>query len=254
MSEETREQVRARYGRDAELYDSVRIETARGALLTRHDLALFRQMVPELPPHARVVEVGAGTGRFTLAMLEGGGGVIATDVNDSLLAQLRAKLEARGLTTRCETRVEDVFHLSFETASLDFVYGIHIIPRFTTIEDQRLAIAEIARTLKPGGRLLFNFRNRASLLYGWLDREHAATPEQIAKALHDAGLRMDRMLGKWLTNGRLIDLVGPTLGTTIAALDRRLWSFRPQNAWDVFVLATRIPDREHGPGDRPPQR
>jgi SAM-dependent methyltransferase len=239
MSQETREQVRARYAHDGALYDSVRVENARGALLTGHDLALFRQMVPELPPRARVVEVGAGTGRFTLAMLEDGAEVIATDVNASLLAQLRAKLGARGFASRCEARVEDVFKLSFETASLDFVYGIHIIPRFASLEDQRLALAEIARTLKPGGRLLFNFRNRASLLYGWLDREHAATPQQIALALGDAGLRIDRMLGKWLINGRLIDLVGSALGATIAALDRRLWSVRPQNAWDVFVLATR---------------
>jgi ubiquinone/menaquinone biosynthesis C-methylase UbiE len=240
MSEQTRDDVRTRYAQDGARYDSVRVGSARGAVLTHNDLALFREMLPELPPQARVVEVGAGTGRFTLPMLERGGEVIATDVNESLLAQLRSKLEARGLGPRCQVRREDVFHLSFETASLDFVYGIHIIPRFGSLEDQRLALVEIARTLKPGGRLLFNFRNRSSLLYGRLDRKHAATPEQIREILREGGLRIDRMCGKWLLNGRLVDLVGPLLGSAIAAVDRRLWSFRPLRAWDVFVLATRV--------------
>jgi SAM-dependent methyltransferase len=40
------------------------------------------------------------------------------------------------------------------------VYSINVLPRLLTLEDQRAALQEIARVIKPGGRLLFNYRIR----------------------------------------------------------------------------------------------
>ncbi len=51
-----------------------------------------------------------------------------------------------------------------------------------------------------------------------------------------------RKRGKWILNGRLIDLVGETAGRALAAIDAKLWSFRPDRAWDVFVLAEKPAD------------
>ena len=235
----TRDQVRNAYDEPGSKYDQVRFDTARGALLTEHDLALFRRYLPEVPGDARVVEVGAGTGRFTLAALERGIRIEATDVNESLLAELAQKLADRGLTDRCAVRREDIFALGIEDESVDLVYGIHVIPRFQSLEDQRLALREVARTLRPGGRLFFNFRNGASLLYGRVDKEHAAKASEIEEILDDLSLSVDALHGKWILNGRLVDLVGAGIGRAIAAVDRALWSFQPRRAWDVFVLATK---------------
>ena len=118
------------------------------------------------PADARVVELGAGTGRFTLAALARGGRVLATDVNEGLLSTLRQKLDGEGLADRCRIETEDIFKLSFDDGSIDYAYSIHVIPRFLNLEDQRAAIAEVARTLRTGGRFLFNFRNADSLIYG----------------------------------------------------------------------------------------
>ena len=66
---ETREEVQNRYDHSGECYDSIRIENPRGTLLTRHDHALFQSMLPDDLAGLKVLEFGAGTGRFTMIAL-----------------------------------------------------------------------------------------------------------------------------------------------------------------------------------------
>jgi SAM-dependent methyltransferase len=237
VTQETRRRVGDNYAQSGARYDDLRIRSGRGAILTAHDLRLFLSLFPSEQGSMRVVELGAGTGRFTIPVLERGFHITATDFNESLLEELSRKVAESDLPGSCQVAVEDIFNLSFENESVDFAYSIHVIPRFRQLADQHAAILEVARTLKPGGRFLFNFRNRASLLYGRIDREHAATPAQIDDALREGGLRVVRKQGKWILNGRVIDLVGETAGRALAAVDAKLWSFHPDRAWDVFVLA-----------------
>lgn len=235
----TREEVRQAYSLSGARYDEVRLEEPRGRLLSAHDLGLFERLLPNpVGPQARALEVGAGTGRFTLPMLERGHRVVASDANEAQLAVLREKLQARGLEGRCEVRVEDVFDLSFEDASFDLVVSIHVVPRFLTWEDQRAALRELCRVVKPGGQLLVNFRNRRSP-YNLVYRGPAADPRAVATTLREAGLVVQEHRTKHLLNGRLLDRMPRLLWQPIARLDRALETRWPGRAWDVFLRAKR---------------
>ncbi len=235
-----REIVQRMYAADAHAYDRVRLEEERGVLLSRHDLALFEAMLPDPGPGWLVLEAGAGTGRFTLAALNRGHTVIATDINDSMLALLRQKVEALGLTDRCNVREADIFRLDFPDAHFDLAISLHVIPRFLCLEDQRAAIKEVARTLKPGGKLLFNYRNSRSF-YAAAYQGHAATPGQIRAILDEAGLRIVITRGKWLLNKKVLSRLPLFAGRALAAVDRGLRRFWTGGAWDVFVLAEKRP-------------
>jgi ubiquinone/menaquinone biosynthesis C-methylase UbiE len=241
VMDDSRQIIRSSYSGSGDAYDEIRIRDAGGQLLSRHDLRLFRELFQPPNGAARVVELGAGTGRFTQAALERTPRVLATDVNESLLSALRRKLEAAGLEERCQVETEDIFRLSFDDESIDYAYSIHVIPRFLNVEDQAAALAEVARTLRPGGRYLFNFRNADSLVYGRFDREHATRPRQIEAILEAAGMHIVEKRGKWLLTGRLARLLPAPLARLAAALDRLLWRFHPDRAWDVFVVAEKRP-------------
>lgn len=236
MTTANREIVQQMYAKDAAAYDRVRLEEDRGALLSRHDLALFEAMLPEPVPGGRTLEAGAGTGRFTIPALQRGHSIIATDVNDTMLERLRHKVEALDLSGRCEAREADIFHLDFPDAHFDLAISLHVIPRFLCLEDQRAAIKEVARTLKPGGRFLFNYRNSRSF-YAAAYRGHAASPAQIKSILREAGLRIVQTRGKWLLNKRVLSHLPLFAGRALALADRGLRRFLPSGAWDVFVLA-----------------
>jgi SAM-dependent methyltransferase len=100
----------------------------------------------------RSLEVGAGTGYFTLNMMRAGLIARATcsDISAGMLAALDDNARRLGLTV--STVRADAERLPFADASFDLVLGhavLHHIPGLPR------AFAEFARVLAPGGTLLF---------------------------------------------------------------------------------------------------
>lgn len=238
MATRTREDVKRIYAEDAEGYDRVRLEDPRGQLVSNHDVRLFEQLFPNESGEMRVVEIGAGTGRFTLPALARNFHIIATDVNASMLERLSSKVAKIGWSERCSVQTEDIFNLSFDDASVDYIFCLHVIPRFATLEDQRAAIRELSRVLKPGGHLLFNYNNRRSM-YGLLYKGYSTKPSEMKEILNEANLSVQTQRGKWLVSRRLINRLPLFMGRLIAVFDRCLSRFWPDCAWDVFVVAAK---------------
>ena len=90
-----------------------------------------------------VLEVGAGTGKLTEALLGLGHEVHATDPDDAMLARLRTRLPD------VPTSVAGAEQLPAADASYDVVVAGQAFHWF----DQKRALDEIARILRPGGRL-----------------------------------------------------------------------------------------------------
>jgi SAM-dependent methyltransferase len=100
----------------------------------------------------RALEIGSGTGYFTLNMLRAGliGEATCSDISPGMLATLKAN--ARRLGLKVKTKPADAEQLPFADASFDLVFGhavLHHIP------DLERAFAEFARVLAPGGTIVF---------------------------------------------------------------------------------------------------
>lgn len=100
----------------------------------------------------RSLEIGAGTGYFSLNLLQAGTirQATCTDISPGMLATLRANAERLGLDV--ETVATDAESLPFEDATFDLVMGHAILHH---IPDLSRAFAEFLRVLKPGGTVLF---------------------------------------------------------------------------------------------------
>ncbi|MFN8161208.1 MAG: class I SAM-dependent methyltransferase [Solirubrobacterales bacterium] len=107
---------------------------------------------PPRSPFPEALEIGAGTGYFSINLLRGGliGTATATDISPGMLAALGANAAAAGVEVRTVT--SDAESLPFEDRSFDLVFGhavLHHIP------DLDRAFAEFARVLRPGGTVAF---------------------------------------------------------------------------------------------------
>lgn len=101
-----------------------------------------------LDPGARVGDLGAGTGQLALTMAPFVSRVIAVDGSRAMLDVARTRL--RG-TTNVELRHGQLESLPLEDAVLDLaILGLVL----TYAPDPGQVVAEAARTLAPGGRLL----------------------------------------------------------------------------------------------------
>jgi ubiquinone/menaquinone biosynthesis C-methylase UbiE len=103
-------------------------------------------------PFARSLEIGSGTGYFSLNLMQDGviGAATCTDISPGMLETLEGNAVRLGLDV--ETAACDAAELPFEDESFDIVLGhavLHHLP------DLDRAFAEFYRVLAPGGTLFF---------------------------------------------------------------------------------------------------
>jgi ubiquinone/menaquinone biosynthesis C-methylase UbiE len=102
--------------------------------------------------YARALEIGAGTGYFSLNLLRARviGEAVATDISPGMLRRLEHSAEELGLAV--ETAACEASSLPFADDSFDLVFGhavLHHLP------DLDAAFREFRRVLRPGGVVAF---------------------------------------------------------------------------------------------------
>ncbi len=142
-----------------------------------------------------VLDLGSGAGiDILLAGKKVGptGGAIGVDMTDEMIAKARENITASGLTN-VEVRKGTIEELPVETASVDWVISNCVI---NLSPDKRKVFAEIARVLKPGGRMSVSdivvkdlpewIRQNEALYSSCV--AGAISEEEYLDGLHDAGL------------------------------------------------------------------
>lgn len=102
--------------------------------------------------YERALEIGAGTGYFSLNLLRQGviGSAVATDISPGMLARLADTAQELGVEV--ETRQADAESLPFPDESFDLVLGHAVLHHLPGLEQ---ALSEFRRVLAPGGTLAF---------------------------------------------------------------------------------------------------
>jgi len=109
---------------------------------------LFNQL--SLPPGARVLEIGCGTGKLwaeNLHRLPESWSVTLTDASPGMLREAEGNL---GGTGRFRFQVADARELPFEDGTFDAVIANHVLHH---VSERRRAISETARVLADNGAL-----------------------------------------------------------------------------------------------------
>ncbi|MBB5652723.1 ArsR family transcriptional regulator [Rhizobium leguminosarum] len=182
------ERAQAYFSRNAAEWDELRRLHAADEEV---DAAVIRLLGSQ--PIDSLLDLGTGTGRI-LELLSGlYRRAIGVDASRDMLSGARANLD-KSRITKATVRHADILNLPFEGQDFDLV-TIHQVLHF--FDQPEIAIAEAARMLRPGGRLVVIDLAPHTLEY--LRDEHAHvrlgfSHQAISDWLHRAGLDVEQVV------------------------------------------------------------
>lgn len=218
-----RRHVRQLFATIADRYDLITAVLSYG-----QDARWKRRLVDlaSVQPGDRALDLACGTGDIAFALAAKGARTIGLDITHRMLQLAREKSDGVDFLTG------DMAGLPFGSASFDLVttgYGLRNVPELNS------AIDEIARVLKPGGRLLSLDFNRpesapvriAYLAYltvvgsslGWILHRDPDTYRYIPASIRRyPGARgvADRLAARGFTNVRVVPLLFGLMSLHIA--------------------------------------
>lgn len=143
-----------------------------GRLLSRHGrvefLTTMRYIEKYLQSGMRIIEIGAGTGRYSHAMAKKGYSVDAVELVEHNIEIFKKQITEREPVTITQGNATDLSAFADDTYDITLLLGpmYHLFTR----EDQTQALAEAIRVTKPGGVIFAAYcMGDASILsYGFI--------------------------------------------------------------------------------------
>ena len=137
-------------------------------------------------PGQRILEVGPGTGYYALEVAGwvalGDGQLDVFDVQQEMLDHTLRRANERGLTNIVPTQ-GDARALPYADETFD---GAYLVTVLGEIPDQEAALRELARVIKPGGRVV------VGELFG---DPHWVSPAKLRARAERSGLRFEQRIG-----------------------------------------------------------
>jgi ubiquinone/menaquinone biosynthesis C-methylase UbiE len=155
----------------ARQWESSQLGGVEGFRLRLKRAALWDILQQNLPgAGARVLDLGAGTGIWSIRLAAEGYGVVLTDVSEAMLEQARRNVEGAGLAGPIVVEQVDMVDLGrYEDAAFAMVLAVGAPLSYTS--DPARAVAEVFRVSQPGGVFIGDAENR---YLGALFRRRAA--------------------------------------------------------------------------------
>ena len=140
-----------------------------------------------LTPDDRVLEVGFGGGVLLPRLLDGAGFVCGVDRSPDVVSAAQGRFAPAIHAARVEFKVGAIESLPLPDASFDKALSVHTVYFWNSLA---AGCAELARILRPGGRIVLGFLPKAHM-----DRMNMPpdvftprTPDDVLDALNGAGL------------------------------------------------------------------
>ena len=163
----------------------------------------------------RILEIGCGDGDLAVTLAELGGRVAAIDASEPMIAAARQRAAEHHV--RVDFRVGRAQRVPFDDNSFDIVVAVTIL---CFVRDATPVFQEIARVLKPGGRLVIGELGRWSTwaaerrIRAWLGSELwkrglFRTPASLRRLARSASLKPVALEGavyypRWTWAARLL--------------------------------------------------
>jgi len=214
-----------------------------------------------------ILDMGCGTGRFTIPLAQVARKVTGLDVSAAMIAKAREKAEEAGLSI--DFREADMENMPFLDNSFDTVICMLALMHIP-IESRQRVFTEASRVLKPGGTMIVSVKNAIFERLSHIDRFavvditdveskqliftktksgkdltapwYSFSPQDLDRLFSIAGLHMINLRGNiplsaWIADNLLED---PGVNKAIRDIEKLLGDIPPFNYLGYHILAEAV--------------
>lgn len=156
------------FDKEAIAYDSW-YETILGTFVDEVETECVMNLL-HLEEGSKVLDIGCGTGNFSVKLAKMNHRVVGIDVSERMLDIAKNKANTNGL--KIEFVTMDAHHLELADDSFDCVFSMAV---FEFLEYPQKALEEMSRVAKPGSPIIMGIINRDS------DRERLYTSREFTQ-------------------------------------------------------------------------
>jgi ubiquinone/menaquinone biosynthesis C-methylase UbiE len=175
----------------ARFYDEIGAAQLEEQYMARHSYAVARFhlvldcLLGVTGGRGTLLDIGCASGYYSVAFAKAGGLVAGIDISDASIELARRRAKQEAVADRCDFRTGDMRRLPFAEGSFDAVLMVEVLEH---VREQRQAVGEALRVLRPGGELVLTTPHAFDKLSRWQRFRHrnAVTPES-------AGIDVERL-------------------------------------------------------------
>jgi 2-polyprenyl-3-methyl-5-hydroxy-6-metoxy-1,4-benzoquinol methylase len=187
------------------------------AIRAREEEAVFRFLEVVMEPYHSILEVGCGTGNYTVPVARRCAKMVAIDASPEMLQYLRERLLREGLAN-VETRLGQLPDGLKTPKKFDGTLAVGVL---NYVEDLEEALRSLTSALRPGGWTIFNVpllntEGRIYVLTEMLNRRriNILSLEKIIALAERVGLQVEMTVPAGLSQDGLTLVVGAILPAT----------------------------------------
>lgn len=185
---------------NASTYDQKRFSSPSGKVIDELERLQLSRSIRLLKDGSKILEIGAGTARFSIDLANRGLAVTALEPSTAMLAKAKEKATGLQNITFVEAPGEDT---GLPSNAFDLVFSTRVLNRLLTKETAVAVIEEKIRVCKPGGLISIDFASSEFLL------KRPASPvvlscQEIEKIASNNNCSVIQTHGMFVFGGRFI--------------------------------------------------
>ena len=174
-----------------DFYDEERFTSVAGRMFDTVEKEIVLSNAPLIDGKKLVLEVGAGTGRFSIELAKRGFNVISCDISEPMLYRVKEKIRNSEIEDKIALTKCSIYNIPYKSNTFNYTFCIRVLNNLATKENEIKEIKELVRVSK--NIILFDVVNLYSIArINPLDKSAFISVNEMKKALN--GLKNVKIL------------------------------------------------------------
>lgn len=221
---------------NANNYDKERFTSHAGKIFDKFEKNFVISNLP-IEHNKKILDAGAGTGRFSIEIAKKGFNVVSCDYSNAMLTIINNKSHMNNLTDKIELYKEDITDLSFKDNEFDFISCIRVLVNLDTKDNIIKCLNEFNRVCKNEGIIVLDFVNLKSIASLGTIKDSYITIDEFKEIITSiSDLEIVELFGRKILSQTLIEKVPNIFLKPLDKLDKWLSNKLYQFSIRIYVV------------------